>query len=279
MTVGIFFYQNNFQKNLDFQAHTPNFIASASLTNFKCDPKNFFLYNKMKGCVLNNSGINEYNLAIVGNSHAQMYAPSVLPFLKKKSEKAILLPMTGCLPTLTLNLNENCLIQSKKYFKKYAEDPKIKKVLIATTWWHKRVYDGKSYINDKNHLLLANSLINLIDKLENLNKDVYLVGPIQVPLYELPQELSRLLKFNHINKDQLLDKLMVKKIVYKNNYEEINKLLIKRLGNKFINLSYSQCDDNYCYYADDKGVYFADGSHLSYYASNLFSDNFRVIFE
>ena len=34
--------------------------------------------------------------------------------------------MTGCLPTLTLNLNENCLIQSKKYFKKYAEDPKIK---------------------------------------------------------------------------------------------------------------------------------------------------------
>ena len=41
--------------------------------------------------------------------------------------------------------------------------------------------------------------------LEKLGKNVYLVGPIQVPLYELPQELSRLLKFNHINKNQLID--------------------------------------------------------------------------
>ena len=279
LTTGTYFYQNNSKKSLEFEAYTPDFIASASLTNFKCEAKNFFLYNKMRGCVLNKPGINEYNLALVGNSHIQMYVPSVLPFLKNKSEKAILLPMTGCLPTLTLNINENCLVHSKKYFKKYAEDPKIKKVLIATTWWHKNIYDGKNYINDKNHLLLANSLINLIDKLENLNKDVYLVGPIQVPLYELPQELSRLLKFNHINKNQLIDKLKVKKIIYKNSYKEVNELLSKRLGKNFIDLSFSQCDDNYCYYADDKGVYFADGSHLSHYASNLFSDNFQVIFE
>ena len=88
-----------------------------------------------------------------------------------------------------------------------------------------------------------------------------------------------MLKFNHINKNQLIDKLKVKKIIYNNSYQEVNELLLKRLGKNFINLSFSQCDDNYCYYADDKGVYFADGSHLSHYASNLFSDNFQVIFE
>ena len=277
--IGVFIHQNTIKKYLNFEVNSPDFIASASLTNFKCNPKYFFLYNKMKGCVLNKTIKNEYNLAIIGNSHAQMYVPSILPFLKKKSEKAILLPMTGCLPTITININESCLIKSKSYFKKYAEDKQIKKVLIATTWWHKNIYNGDEYITDKNHLLLANSLIDLIGRLENLDKDVYLVGPIQVPLYELPQELSRLLKFNHIDKKQVISRLKEERIIYENSYKEVNKLLSKKLGKNFINLSHKLCDDDHCYYADNEGVYFADGSHLSYYASDLLSDNFRVIFE
>ena len=84
------------------------------------------------------------------------------------------------------------------YFKKYAEDNKITNIIIATTWWHDQLYDGEKFVYDKEHILLAKSLLQLVNKLNSLGKTVYLVGPIQVPLYELPQDLSRLLKFNHI---------------------------------------------------------------------------------
>ena len=74
--------------------------------------------------------------------------------------------MTGCLPTLTININEECFKKSKKYFKKYAEDSKIKNILIGTTWWHEKVFDGQRFVNDKEHILLARSLLELIAKLE-----------------------------------------------------------------------------------------------------------------
>jgi hypothetical protein len=218
-------------------------------------------------------------LALVGNSHAQMYVPSILPFLKKNSQKGILLPMTGCLPTLSVNIDEDCLKISNKYFKKYAEDNKITNIIIATTWWHDQLYDGEKFVYDKEHILLAKSLLQLVNKLNSLGKTVYLVGPIQVPLYELPQDLSRLLKFNHINANQLRNKLKVDKSTYENNYGKINKLFSKELNLNFVDLSKEQCDDKYCYYGNNEGIFFADGSHLSNYAANLFSKSFKNIFK
>ena len=253
--ICIFLFNNNLKKNVKYKINSPNFIANASLSNFRCEPKNFFLYKKIRGCIINKYGKNDYNFALVGNSHAQMYAPSILPFLKEDSKKGILIPMTGCLPTLTININEECFKKSKKYFKKYAEDSKIKNILIGTTWWHEKVFDGQRFVNDKEHILLARSLLELIAKLEKLGKNVYLVGPIQVPLYELPQELSRLLKFNHINKNQLINKLKVNKTVYEKNYGKINKLLLSELGSNFIDLSKAQCDNKYCYYGDNEGIF------------------------
>ena len=85
--ISIFFFNNNLKNNLKYEINSPNFIASASLTNFKCKTTNYFLYNKLRGCLINKYGINDYDLALVGNSHAQMYVPSILPFLKKKIPK------------------------------------------------------------------------------------------------------------------------------------------------------------------------------------------------
>ena len=41
----------------------------------------------------------------------------------------------------------------------------------------------------------------------------------------------------------------------------------------------SECDNKYCYYGDNEGIFFADGSHLTNYATNLFSENFGIIFK
>ena len=107
----------------------------------------------------------------------------------------------------------------------------------------------------------------------------YLIGPIQVPLYELPQELSRLIKFKHITEDELKQRLKVDRSTFDKNYNNVIQILEKKLGSNFIELSELQCDEKFCYYGDEKGVYFADGSHLSKYGINKFQNKLQFIFE
>ena len=127
-----------------------------------------------------------------------MYVPSIRPHLKSNNKKAILLPMNHCLPTLNINLSQECIERSNEFFSDYSNDDNIKTVIIATSWWHKEIFDGSRYIEDPQHKLLTESIIDLIEKLKAKEKKVFLIGPIQVPQYDLPQELSRLIKFKHI---------------------------------------------------------------------------------
>ena len=265
---------NNYKKN------SPDFIADAALTNFKCEILNYNFYKHKRACIINkDQKIKNYEIALIGNSHAQMYVPSIKPHLVKNKKKAILLPMTGCLPTLEINISKECIYKSNQYFLDYSKDQNIKTVIIATTWWHKKLYNGKKFINDPKHELLSESLLDLINKLKENNKKVFLISPIQVPLYELPQMLSRLLKFKHINDKELLDKLQVDRRDFDQEYEFVNLFFTQKLKNNYIKLDQLQCDNYKCYYSDANGVFFADGSHISKYGAKFFTKPFQIIFE
>lgn len=265
---------NNYKKN------SPDFIADAALTNFKCEILNYNFYKHKRACIINKDPkIKNYEIALIGNSHAQMYVPSIKPHLVKNKKKAILLPMTGCLPTLEINISKECIYKSNQYFLDYSKDQNIKTVIIATTWWHKKLYNGKKFINDPKHELLSESLLDLINKLKENNKKVFLISPIQVPLYELPQMLSRLLKFKHINDKELLDKLQVDRRDFDQEYEFVNSFFTQKLKNNYIKLDQLQCDNYKCYYSDADGVFFADGSHISKYGAKFFTKPFQIIFE
>jgi len=265
---------NNYKKN------SPDFIADAALTNFNCEILNYDFYKHKRACIINkDQKIKNYEIALIGNSHAQMYVPSIKPHLVKNKKKAILLPMTGCLPTLEINISKECIYKSNQYFLDYSKDQNIKTVIIATTWWHKKLYNGKKFINDPKHELLSESLLDLINKLKENNKKVFLISPIQVPLYELPQMLSRLLKFKHINDKELLDKLQVDRRDFDQEYEFVNLFFTQKLKNNYIKLDQLQCDNYKCYYSDANGVFFADGSHISKYGAKFFTKPFQIIFE
>jgi len=265
---------NNYKKN------SPDFIADAALTNFKCEILNYSFYKHKRACIINKDPkIKNYEIALIGNSHAQMYVPSIKPHLVKNKKKAILLPMTGCLPTLEINISKECIYKSNQYFLDYSKDQNIKTVIIATTWWHKKLYNGKKFINDPKHELLSESLLDLINKLKENNKKVFLISPIQVPLYELPQMLSRLLKFKHINDKELLNKLQVDRRDFDQEYEFVNSFFTQKLKNNYIKLDQLQCDNYKCYYSDANGVFFADGSHISKYGAKFFTKPFQIIFE
>jgi len=266
--------------NINYKKNSPDFIADAALTNFKCEILNYSFYKHKRACIINKDPkIKNYEIALIGNSHAQMYVPSIKPHLVKNKKKAILLPMTGCLPTLEINISKECIYKSNQYFLDYSKDQNIKTVIIATTWWHKKLYNGKKFINDPKHELLSESLLDLINKLKENNKKVFLISPIQVPLYELPQMLSRLLKFKHINDKELLDKLQVDRRDFDQEYEFVNLFFTQKLKNNYIKLDQLQCDNYKCYYSDANGVFFADGSHISKYGAKFFTKPFQIIFE
>ena len=267
------------KKNIKHKPYSAEFISSASLTNYRCDLSDNIIYNGLRACYINKIENKDYEFALLGNSHAQMYVPSFIPKLRSHNKEGILLPMNWCLPTLTINLDENCMKLAKDYYKNYINDKKIKKIIIATSWWHKTLFDGKKYIDDVNHYKLTNSLLDLIAEIHKNGKEVYLIGPIQVPLYELPQELSRLIKFKHITEDELKKRLKVDRSTFDKNYNNVIQILEKKLGSNFIELSELQCDEKFCYYGDEKGIYFADGSHLSKYGINKFQNKLQFIFE
>ena len=274
-----FFLVLNYSKNFNYQKNSPDFIADASLTNFRCKVPNYKFYKNNRACIVNRNLENNYELAIVGNSHAQMYVPSIKPHLIENNKQAILLPMTGCLPTLDININKECMIKARKYFSEYSRDKNIKTIIIATTWWHKKIFDGEKFIEDPQHKILADSLLSLIDDLKRRDIEVFLIGPIQVPLYELPQELSRLLKFNHISDQELINRLQVNREIYDAEYKIINLLLNKKLNNNYIEPSKLQCDKKKCYYSDNNGIFFADGSHISKNGAKFFVKSFENIFK
>ena len=267
------------KKNIKHKPYSAEFISSASLTNYRCDLSDNIIYNGLRACYINKIENKDYEFALLGNSHAQMYVPSFIPKLRSHNKEGILLPMNWCLPTLTINLDENCMKLAKDYYKNYINDKKIKKIIIATSWWHETLFDGKKYIDDVNHYKLTNSLLDLIAEIHKNGKEVYLIGPIQVPLYELPQELSRLIKFKHITENELKQRLKVDRSTFDKNYNNVIQILEKKLGSNFIELSELQCDEKFCYYGDEKGIYFADGSHLSKYGINKFQNKLQFIFE
>ena len=244
------------KKNIKHKPYSAEFISSASLTNYRCDLSDNIIYNGLRACYINKIENKDYEFALLGNSHAQMYVPSFIPKLRSHNKEGILLPMNWCLPTLTINLDENCMKLAKDYYKNYINDKKIKKIIIATSWWHKTLFDGKKYIDDVNHYKLTNSLLDLIAEIHKNGKEVYLIGPIQVPLYELPQELSRLIKFKHITEDELKQRLKVDRSTFDKNYNNVIQILEKKLGSNFIELSELQCDEKFCYYGDEKGSLF-----------------------
>ena len=253
-------------------------ISKNSYTNYKCKFTNFTNYNLLKACLINRSKNNINSVALIGNSHIQMYVPSFEPSLKNKNLQAILISNTGCLPSINLNINESCLNRSIKYFNKYSEDKEIKTIIIATTWQNNQLYDvEKNLLNDP--FIIGKSIINLVRELEKKNKKVFVLGPIQRPSYDFPQDLSRLIKFKHINKTQIQKEIKIEKSIFEKNYSSTINLLEKELGENFINISDTFCNDNFCFLADEKGSYFADDGHLSNYGAKLLINKVKFIFK
>ena len=64
-----------------------------------------------------------------------MYAPLIAEAIKNKGYRGILIPMSGCLPTVKLNRGVNCIDVANNAINSILDDKSIKHGFLSMTWY------------------------------------------------------------------------------------------------------------------------------------------------
>ena len=250
------------------QNKSENFVEKWSVTNgsnYRCPVSSYYLYGtSSRACVIEEGLKSKPTIAIFGNSHAQMYAPLIAEVIKNKGYRGILIPMSGCLPTVKINRAVDCIDIANKTLSSILNDKDIKHVILSMTWYR------DNYTNISGELFSADELvgaiIDTINQLKISGKSVSVMSPIAIPNFPIASELPRKFKFNHLSLLDIKKKTYIDRKIFDSKFNNINNELKRYLGNNYIEVFDDLCDSNYCYYAKDELMYFADSDHLSQYS-------------
>ena len=235
--------------------------ASINGTHYRCPVSSYYAYGSSRACIINQNENHVSKIALIGNSHAQMYVPLFREIFENRNYNGILIPINSCLPTVKLNLSSKCMEIAKKNLNTILKDKDITHVFIAMTWYqktYKNIWD-KEVHRDK----LDEAIIDLVKQLKNSGKKVSVLSPIAIPKYNLASKLPRLLKFNKIKQSNVKNIVSIERKNFDNEFNYINYSLKKQLKNNYINVFNDLCDEDRCYFIKNDILYFADEQHLS----------------
>jgi hypothetical protein len=186
-----------------------------------------------------------------------MYVPAMESYLRARNEKALLVPLNGCLPTVRANISVECMRLAKINLEAILNDANVSTVVLGMTWYSDTLLDSSSAIikdDDKSQLLLA--IKDLIVRLEGGGKRVFLIGPLIIRGYDLPSVLSRRIKFEGLDYNSVEAQLRVGSSEFDSQFSGILAELKALLGDRLILPSTKFCDLKNCYLGDFDGVYF-----------------------
>ena len=203
-----------------------------------------------------------------------MYGWPVKDLLIENNKKGLSIPLNRCLPTIDKNLNYNCLVKAKEYFNSIIKDNRLNTVIIGLTWHSINLVDENNYSYSTSEER-NKSLIFLIEKLEANNKNVFLIGPILTPNYNLASTVSRNLVYGKKIDYKLFEPINKFNELY---YEDISFFKNKLKENFLLPHEYF-CDKANCYFADKLGSNFSDKNHLSQYGALKLKELFSIAFK
>jgi len=251
-----------------------NAISAAVDSNYRCPPSTYRLYGASRACLIGESGVKP-TIALLGNSHAQMYAPALNKQLIQNHQAGLIIPLNGCLPTFDLNISLDCLRMAKANYETLANDRSIEKVVIAMTWYSDDLIDDQGIgISDSQLNHRKQSVLLLIDNLTKAGKTVFLVGPIAIPNFDFASLASRNLKFGEVKIP-----FSTPRDMFDQKFGLLISDLSSNLKNRFITPHELLCGQYQCNFADTEGAYFSDSNHLSSYGVEKVQNLFKPIFE
>ncbi|AWF81116.1 hypothetical protein BTJ40_09970 [Microbulbifer sp. A4B17] len=271
VSIALIYSFNGFPKR-----HPPlanNFSESIS-SNFRCGVREYFPFGASRACLVAGDNKRPYSTVLLGNSHAQMYGPAYVNALNSVGEKGLIIPLNNCLPTLKVNLSQDCLRKAKKNFEAIVSTEGIQRVVIAQSWHFKRYISSEGIvISRKVRQTLAEATISLASRLEKAGKIVYVLGPIQIPGYNFPSIQSRKLAMGVYNPEHFF----VGIDQFNKDYLDIVNYLDSRLGDQLMLPHLILCPEDTCQFSDGEVSYFSDSHHLSPSGALLMTPLFDVI--
>ncbi|MER9891683.1 acyltransferase [Mesorhizobium sp. M0119] len=250
-------------------------INAAVGTNYRCPVSNYLSVGLSRACTLNLPSRNpsDANVVLLGNSHAQMYAPAWESILVAKGLTGLLIPANGCLPTVTVNISRQCIEVAAGNLREIDKLSNVRTVILGLTWPHAGDglvdADGK-VVDNRSDRELAVGLDELIDHLRRSGKNVVLIGPIADPGWDVPSEVSRALAFG-----RPMDKptyLPVEE--FERQYGAIIRHFEARRDIGFTRPDRILCDASRCNYILDGRSMFADSNHIAEAELYRFRPNF-----
>jgi hypothetical protein len=230
-------------------------------------------FGASRACVLSGSyEPSQTTIVLVGNSHAQMYAPLIRQ--KAEDKNSLLVPLNSCLPTLNVNTTPSCLKKARANFEAINGLPDLKFLVVGITWYSDTYYSVNG-VTTRSEML--NDLLTLIDLYEKKGVTVFVVSPIPIPKFHHASDYSRLIKFNQMSEKQYIEKSKFKFEDFVSEFGGFNKELEARLGRRYIHAYENLCDENFCYFGDLGGAYFADSNHISKYGLSVIAESFDYV--
>lgn len=250
-------------------------INAAVGTNYRCPVSNFLRLGQSRACVLNLPSRNpaDAKIVLLGNSHAQMYAPVWDSIFIEAGLPGLLVPANGCLPTVSVNISRECIAVAAGNLAELGKLANTETVILGLTWERAADAlvdaDGKT-VDNSNDRALVGGLDDLIDRLRGFGKKVVLIGPIAYPGWDLPSEMSRDLAFGR----PLEKSASLPAGEFQRQYGAIIRHFESRGDIGFARPDTALCDSSRCNYVLDGRSMFADASHIA--KAELF--RFRAIF-
>jgi peptidoglycan/LPS O-acetylase OafA/YrhL len=245
-------------------------------TNYRCPVSGYLAFGASRACVLNLPSRRpaDADVVLLGNSHAQMYAPIWASILAARGEAGLLVPANGCLPTVQANISRECIETAQGNLRQIAELRRAGIVILGLSWWHigdEWVDSSGRAADNRDGGSLAGALDDLIDRLQRAGKYVVLIGPIAEPGWPVASTLSRQLAFGH----RVTRPTSAPAAEFEQRFGPLIRHFETRSDIGFARPDRVQCPDEQCYYLLEGRSLFSDGTHIA--AAEL--PRFRAVFE
>jgi hypothetical protein len=251
-------------------------INAAVGTNYRCGVAELLPFGSSRACIMNLPSRDpaDADLVLLGNSHAQMYAPLWQSIAAEHEQKGLLVPLNGCLPTIAVNIRSGCFEPARRNLAAVLKLPHAKTIVLGITWDYgpqELVQPDGIAANNLHDMALVAALDDLIGTLNAADKRIILIGPIAEPGYDIASELSRNLAFGH----PVTEPTAIPLEEFRQQYGTVIAHFEARRDIVFVRPDKVECTGKVCNYLIGGRVLFSDSNHLAVAALPMFQPLFE----
>ncbi len=250
-------------------------INEAVDTEYRCPTSEYLSLGLNRACPMNLPSRNpaDAKVVLLGNSHAQMYAPAWTAIFAEHDTPGLLVPVNLCLPTVIVNYTPACAAAAEQNLANVLALPRLQLVILAFTWSSPEpLRDSSGKVVSAGELV--GGIDDLIQRIQKAGKKVILVGPIARPDWDVASIISRELAFGWPIRHQTALPF--------GEFEDEFGAAISHFQNErditFVPVSKALCNAHSCGYVLDGRSVYADDNHISENELWRFSPLFKAAY-